>query len=135
MLLYAHRTRTHIIFHTAAELSARVQVLCCFASTETIGTIKDGEPRTVTSFTQLLGSEMRLVLMLLYVHSSWALKCALIQSRLTSVHSNHKDYNIRDGEPRMATSSFTQVLGSEMRFVSMLLFVKKEKKKKKKEAY
>ena len=34
------------------------QVQCCFTSTETIRTIRDGEPRTATStFTQLLSSE------------------------------------------------------------------------------
>ena len=35
-----------------------IQVQCCFTSTETIRTIRDGEPRTATStFTQLLSSE------------------------------------------------------------------------------
>ena len=34
-----------------------VRVQCCFTSTETIRTIRVGEPRTATSsFTQLLGS-------------------------------------------------------------------------------
>ena len=36
----------------------QVHVQCCFTSTETIRTIRDREPRTVTStFTQLLSSE------------------------------------------------------------------------------
>ena len=59
MQLYPHRDRTdyqgcgaldgHLDFHT---------VQCCFTSTETIRTIRDGEPRTATStFTQLLSSE------------------------------------------------------------------------------
>ena len=35
-----------------------VQVQCCFMSTETIGTFRDGEPRMATlTFTQLLGSD------------------------------------------------------------------------------
>ena len=35
-----------------------VQVQCCFTSTETVPTIRDGEPRTATStFTQLLNSD------------------------------------------------------------------------------
>ena len=34
------------------------QVQCCFTSTETIRTMKDGEPRTaISTFTQLLSSE------------------------------------------------------------------------------
>ena len=34
------------------------EVQCCFTSTKTIKTIRDGEPRTATStFTQLLGSD------------------------------------------------------------------------------
>ena len=38
-----------------------IQVQCCFTSTETVRTIKDGEARTATStFTQFLSSEARL---------------------------------------------------------------------------
>ena len=38
----------------------RDSVQCCFPSTETIRTIRDGEPRTATStFTQLLSSRER----------------------------------------------------------------------------
>ena len=41
-----------------ANTDILVQVQCCFTSTETIRTIRDGEPRTATStFTQLLSSE------------------------------------------------------------------------------
>ena len=29
--------------------SPTVQVQCCFTSTETVGTVRDGEPRTATS--------------------------------------------------------------------------------------
>ena len=44
-----------IDIHTASGLYS-AQVQCCFSSTKTVGTIRDGEPRTTTStFTQLLG--------------------------------------------------------------------------------
>ena len=37
-----------------------VQVQCCFTSTETVGTIRDWEPKTPTwTFTQLPSSEKR----------------------------------------------------------------------------
>ena len=40
------------------HLNAQVQVQCCFTSTETIRTIRDGETRTATSsLTQLLSSD------------------------------------------------------------------------------
>ena len=40
------------------EEEEEVQVQCCLTSTETIRTIRDGDPRTATStFTQLLSSE------------------------------------------------------------------------------
>ena len=43
--------------HNTVWVNSFVQ--CCFTSTETVPTIKDGEPRTATStFTQLLNSEM-----------------------------------------------------------------------------
>ena len=36
-----------------------LRLQCCFTSTETVRTIKDGEPRTATStFTQLLNSDV-----------------------------------------------------------------------------
>ena len=42
------------------ENKAEVQVQCRFASTETLGTNRDGEPRTATStFTLLLSSVIR----------------------------------------------------------------------------
>ena len=44
-------------FSTEFHSSSAVQARCCFTSTETIRTIKDGEPRTATStFTQLLST-------------------------------------------------------------------------------
>ena len=94
MQLYPHRDRTdyqgcgaldgHLDFHT---------VQCCFTSTETIRTIRDGEPRTATStFTQLLSSE-------------------IVQCCFTSTETIK---TIRDGEPRTATSTFTQLLNFEI---------------------
>ena len=42
--------------HSSWVLSSSLQ--CCFTSTETVRTVRDGEPRTATStFTQLLSSE------------------------------------------------------------------------------
>ena len=68
-------------------------------STETIRTIRDGEPRTATStFTQLLSSDM------------------LIQVKYCST-STETIRTIRDGEPRTPTSIFTQLLSSEARRV------------------
>ena len=68
VLLYVHRDRTdcsgrgaqdgHLHFHTAPELCLNF-FRCCFTSTETRRTIRDGQPRTATSsFTQLLSSEI-----------------------------------------------------------------------------
>ena len=58
-----------------------------FTSTETIRSIRDGEPRTATSnFTQLLSS--------------------VLQCSFTSTETIR---SIRDGEPRTATSTFTQL--------------------------
>ena len=43
---------------TVVVVVAVVQVQCCFTSTETVRTIRDGEPRTSTStFTQRLSSD------------------------------------------------------------------------------
>ena len=80
----------------------RVQVRCCFTSTETIRTIRIGEPRTSTStFTQLLISDC--------------------QCSFTSTET------IRDGEPRTATSTFTQLLSSVTgSSSSMLLYVHRD---------
>ena len=68
VLLYVHRDHKdclgrgaqdgHLDFHTVPEIFSEFR-LCCFTSTETIRTIRDGEPRTATSTsTQLLSSEM-----------------------------------------------------------------------------
>ena len=67
-------------------------VQCCCTSSETVRTIRDGEPRTSTStFTQL-----------------WV---TLASSVLLYVHKDHKAN--KDREPRTATSTFTQLLRSE----------------------
>ena len=77
---------------------ARSSSMCFFTSTETVGTIRDGEPRTATSiFTELLSSE-----------------CLSSSSMLLYVPGDRRDYySIRDGVPRTATSTFTQTLCSE----------------------
>ena len=62
MLLYVHRDHkdcygrgpqdNHPDLHTAPELCAKVPfrlVQCCFTSTETMGTIRDGESKAATS--------------------------------------------------------------------------------------
>ena len=68
----------------------KTRVQCCFTSTETLRTIRDGEPRTATStFTQLLSS----------FFWCWFKSKETIRT-------------IRDGEPRTATSSFTLFLSS-----------------------
>ena len=90
-----------------SQLTSFPRVQCCFTSTETVRTIRDGdsEPRTSTStFTQLLSSVLWVCSMLLYVHR------------------DRTDYQGR-GEPRTSTSTFTQLLGSEPVDNSMLLYV------------
>ena len=76
--------------------SAGPRVQCCFTSTETVQTFRDGDPKTATSsFTQLLCS---------------------VQSPFTSVQCcftfTETIRTVRDGEPRTATSTFTQLLSS-----------------------
>ena len=47
-----------------SERDLQGQVRCCFTSTETTRTVRDGEPRTATSaFTQLLSSQRGLLLL------------------------------------------------------------------------
>ena len=73
---------------------ADVQVQCCFTSTETIRTVRDGEPRTVSStFTQPRSS---------------VLTCS-VQCCFTSTETIR---TIRDQETRTSTSTFTQLLSS-----------------------
>ena len=75
----------------------QVQVQCCFTSTETTRTIRDGEPRTATlTFTQLLE--------LCVEHMQVQVQCCFTSTETTRT--------IRDGEPRTATLTFTQVLNS-----------------------
>ena len=84
----------HLDFHTAPEFCVtKDQVQCCFTSTETIRTIRDGEPRTATStFTQLLSSDIEQV------------QCCLTSTETVGT--------IRDGKPRTTTSTFSQPLSS-----------------------
>ena len=58
-----HAVRLKVSFVSSGEFNlkrTRIPVQCCFTSTETVGAIGDGEPRTSTStFTQLLSSEIQ----------------------------------------------------------------------------
>ena len=86
---------------THSELN-EVQVQCRFTSTETVRTIRDGEPRAATStFTQFLGSDDR------------SFCVGPLETRGT----------FRDGEPRTATSIFTQLLCSVFVAVVFLCFL------------
>ena len=72
----------------------RMYVQCCFTSTETVRTVRDGEPRTATStFTQLLSS------------TDIQIQCCFTSTETVRT--------ILDREPRAPTSSFTQVLSSD----------------------
>ena len=67
-----------------------VQVQCCFTSTETVRTVRDGEPKAATSIsTQFLSSERP------RVHSCFT--------------STETVRTVRDGEPKAATSISTPV--------------------------
>ena len=87
--------RPSLLPHSSWGLSVSPWVQCCFMSTETIKTVR--EP----------GRPPRLL------HSSWALSvspCAAVQCCFTSTETIR---TIRDGEPRTATSTFTQLLNTE----------------------
>ena len=88
----------HVDFHTASELwVTKVQAQYCFTSVETprglLGTGIPGRPRRLS-------------------HSSWALSGKGSSSVLLYVHRDSKG-TIRDGDPRTATSTFTQLLSSD----------------------
>ena len=79
----------------AGNKHCRKECVLHVTSTETIRTIRDGEPRTATStFTQLLSSAFGLV---------------QVQCCVTSTETIR---NIMDRKPRTATSTFTQLLSS-----------------------
>ena len=67
----------------------------CFTSTETVRTIRDGEPRTATSTSTQLLRSMR--------------GFTEVTSCFTSTETV---WTVRDGEPRTSTSTFTQLLSS-----------------------
>ena len=68
-------------------------LMCCFTSTETVRTIRDGEPRTTTStFTQFLGSE----------NSQFIVPCCFTSTETVRA--------IWDREPRTSTSTTTPEL-------------------------
>ena len=68
--LCTHKPILCRLYHAAdSHQSPAIQAQCCFTSTETIRTIRDGVPRMATStFTQLLSSGPSNVEVLLYVH-------------------------------------------------------------------
>ena len=72
-----------------------VQVLCCFTSTETIRTVRNGDPRMATStFTRLLNSGRTTI----------RVQCCRTSTETIIIRT------FRDGEPRVATSTFTLLL-------------------------
>ena len=93
-----------------------VQVQRCFTSTENIRTIisiRDGEPRTATStFTQLLNSGTAGVQCCLTSTETVRIITVQVQRCFTSTENIRTIISIRDGEPRTATSTFTQLLSS-----------------------
>ena len=91
---------------------ARRKVQCCFTSTETLRTIREGELRTATStFTQLLSS---------------APEKPFVQCCFTCTETVRA---IRDGELRTTTSTFTQLQSSVcVTSSSVLLYVHRNHK-------
>ena len=106
--LCTHKPILCRLYHAAdSHQSPAIQAQCCFTSTGTIRTIRDGVPRTATStFTQLLSSGPSNVEVLLYVHrnrrfirdgspgrpprlshSSWALGQAMLKCCFTSTET------------------------------------------------
>ena len=75
---------------------------CCFTSTETVRTVRDGKLRTS-------GGSLRLS------HSSWALRSVSV---LLYVRRDRRDEKLRT-----STSSFTQLLSSEVHFIVALTLV------------
>ena len=127
---------------TFTQLLSSVHVQCCFTSTDTIRSIRDGESRTATStFTQLPGSEDCLSSIFLYVHRDHKDYYRDVEPRtatststllLSSVHvqccftSTETIMTIMDWESRTATSTLTQLLSSED--CSVLLYVHRDHK-------
>ena len=109
---------------TRLLISDSPKVQCCFMSTEIMRIIRDGEPRTATStFAQLLNSATVEAIQA-YVQpqppfspDSDNRKSPSSSSVLLYVHRDHKNY-VRDGEPGMATSTFTQLLSSDRTHVT-----------------
>ena len=88
------RTRRHYAEHLNRQSRS---VLFYVHRNQTVGTIRDGEPRTtIWTFTQLLSSET--------LTASSSSHVALRPQRPCG--------HLREGEPRTATSTFTQLLCS-----------------------
>ena len=105
-------------------------IQCCFTSTETVRTIRDGEPRTATStLTQLLNYKVEILLtynMLSDTPANLLLVCVnmlvendskrnftflwlIVPPRHCRFTFSETVRTIRDGEPRMSTSSLTHL--------------------------
>ena len=96
---------------TASDTRSSVQ--CCFTSTQSVRTIRDGEPRTVTSTSHsslVLWPAVRSLLLCCTIQSLFsalsrrvgALQISVIIFIITSTETMR---TIRDGEPRTATST------------------------------
>ena len=105
MLLYVHRDRTNYkgreartATSTFTQLLISFQVQCCFTSTETTRTVRDGEPRTSTStLTQLLTFD--------YV-TAFVLALIAFTEKTSGLLGT-------SGLPRTATSIFSQLRSSD----------------------
>ena len=109
---------------TRLLISDSPKVQCCFMSTEIMRTIRDVETRTATStFAQLLNSatveaiQAYVQLQPPFSPDSDNRKSPSSSSVLLYVHRDHKTY-VRDGEPGMTTSTFTQLLSSDRTHVT-----------------
>ena len=71
-------------------------VQICFTSTETVGTIRDGEPRTSTStFTQLMSSGLKLIIIIMYIYHALinALRAHMIHINLNMIFLTHVEHS------------------------------------------
>ena len=128
----------YLHFHTAPDLGREhlpLLLLCCLASSKTIRTVMDGEPRTATStFTQLPTSAENTFLFFFFCVAwrpqrlyglLWTGEPRTATSTFTQLPTSAENTflfffcvawrpqrtirTIMDGEPRMATSTFTQL--------------------------
>ena len=95
-------------------LVQHVQVQCCFTSTETVRTVRDGETRTATSdFAQLLNCELVSIVQVQYelvsvVQVQYERLVLVVQVQCCFTSTETVLVPIRSGKPRKATSTFTK---------------------------